>query len=348
MNLTPSWQLCSSFIGYLKFIKIITIMKTLRSKVFYLLILSIVGFSCDLNIFEPTSDINDSNAAQGNLSLSITDAPIDQTEISGAFVTITEIKIDGKTYNGFTGPKTINILALQNGNTLNLGQSGVAAGSYSTLTLVLDAQKDETGNAPGCFLTKTNGTKEQLEISGNGKTEIDLKPKNFTVNESGTTEIVMDFDLRKSIKSKNNDYAFVTLGELKSAVRAENKALTGNIAGKIENYSAVKSEMIVYVYKKGQFNSNSEINGQGSSDIKFAKAITSAKVDANGNFTLSFLPEGTYEIHCEKPDKSANLGLGINTLLDISSAVDLKAVGVNAGAQTSLTLNVKLSGILGI
>ncbi|MCP9766377.1 DUF4382 domain-containing protein [Lacihabitans sp. LS3-19] len=323
-------------------------MKTLKNKVFYLLILSIVGFSCDLNIFEPKSDINDPNATQGNLSLSITDAPIDQNEISGAFVTISEIKIDGKTYTGFTGPKTINILALQNGNTLNLGQGGVAAGSYSTLTLVLDAEKDETGNAPGCFLTKTNGAKEQLEISGNGKTEIDLKPKNFTVTENGNTEIIMDFDLRKSIKSKNNDYSFVSLGELKSAVRAENKAQTGKITGKIENYSAVKSDVIVYVYKKGQFNSTSEINGQGSSDIKFANAITSAKVDANGNFTLAFLPTGNYEIHCEKPDKSASLGLGINTLLDINSAIDLKAVGVNAGTQTNLSLNIKLSGILGI
>lgn len=323
-------------------------MKNLKNQIFALFAISIFGISCESGLFGPKNDINDSSSPQGSLSIGVTDAPIDQADVSAVFVTIAEVKVDGKTFSGFTGPKTVNLLALQNGNTLALGKSDAAVGTYSTLTLVLDTQKDESQNAPGCFITKKDGSKQELEISGNGKTEIDLKPKNFTIAENGNTEIVMDFDLRKSIKAKNNDFAFVTYGELKSAVRAENKANTGTIKGQIENYSSVKSDVVVYVYKKGTFNPNQEINGQGSSEIKFANAITSAKVDGSGNFTLSYLPAGEYEIHCEKPDKSASLGLGINTLLDITSNIDLKAVGVNAGAQTNFTLKVSLSGILGL
>jgi hypothetical protein len=60
------------------------------------------------------------------------------------------------------------------------------------------------------------------------------------------------------------------------------------------------------------------------------------------------LPEGSYEIHCEKPDKSESLGLGVNTLLDITSSIDLKTVGVNAGAQTNFSLKVTLGGILNL
>ena len=323
-------------------------MRTLKNQIALLAIISIIGVSCESGLFGPKNDINDSSSPQGSLSVGVTDAPIDQADVSAVFVTIAEVKVDGKTFSGFKGPKTVNLLALQNGNTLALGKSDVAVGSYSTLTLVLDTEKDETQTAPGCFITKTDGTKQELEISGNGKTEIDLKPKNFTISENGNTEIVMDFDLRKSIKAKNNDFAFVSSGELKSAVRAENKANTGTIKGQIENYSSVKSDVVVYVYKKGSFNANQEINGQGSSDIKFANAITSAKVDGSGNFTLSYLPAGDYEIHCEKPDKSATFGLGVNTLLELTSAIDLKTVGVNAGVQTSLSLKVTLGGILNL
>jgi Domain of unknown function (DUF4382) len=330
------------------FNKTFLFMKNLKNQIVALLTFSVFAISCESGLFGPKNDINDTSSPQGSLSVGVTDAPIDQADISGVFVTVAEIKVDGKTFSGFKGPKTVNLLALQNGNTLELGKSEAAVGSYSTLTLVLDIDKDEALAAPGCYITKTDGTKQALEISGNGKTEIDLKPKNFIVNENGNTEIVMDFDLRKSIKSKNNDFAFVTYGELKSAVRAENKANTGTIKGKIENYSSVKSDVVVYVYKKGTFNNKQEINGQGSSDVKFANAISSAKADANGNFTLSYLPEGNYEIHCEKPDKSESLGLGVNTLLDITSSIDLKTVGVNAGAQTNFSLKVTLGGILNL
>ena len=262
-------------------------------------------------------------------------------------VIITITPIPPKLFSTFSAsPDTLQVKPFGNGNSFNLGESKVAAGAYTNLKLVLDTEKDSSGNAPGCYLSKTDGTKEKLEISGNGKTEIDLKPKNFTISESGKTEIVMDFDLRKSIKSKNNDYAFVTLGELKSSVRAENKSATGKISGKIDNYSALKSDMVVYAYKKGTFKGNDEIKGQGASEVKFANAVTSAKVDAAGNFTLSFLPSGDYEVYCEKPDNSPTLGLGINTLLEVTSSTDIKAVGVSAGAKTSLALNVKIGGIL--
>lgn len=307
---------------------------------------SVVLFSCENGVFGPKGDINDSSKPQGNLSVAITDAPIDQAEVTGAFVTITSVKVDGQVLSGFKGPQTVNLLALQNGNSLNLGTQSVAADQYSKLTLEISSETDANGVAPGSYITFTNGTKEKLELSGNGKIEIELKPKNFEVTESGNTEIIVDFDLRKSIKSKNNDFSFVTLGELKSGVRAEVKAKTGTLKGKIDNYGAIGSKVIVYAYQKGSFNGNSEINGQGSSDIKFANAVSSAVVDGGGNFTLAFLPAGEYEIYVEKP-QSTGLGLGINTLLELTSNSNLKALAVNANAQTNVSLSVKLGGVLG-
>lgn len=306
--------------------------------------LSAIGFSCDDNSMGP--DINDPNAQKGTLSVSVTDAPIDADNVSAVFVTFTEINIDGETFSGFTGPKTVNLLELQNGNSLNLGSSEATVGSYSNLELFIDSETDDSGSGPGCYIMMADGTKEKLQLSGNGATSLTIKPKNFEVTENGTTEIVMDFDLRKAIKSnENTGFTFVSKGQLTSAVRAENKEMTGMIKGNIENSSG--TDLVVYAYKKGEFNENAEINASGNSEVKFAKAVTSAKVDANGNFTLAFLPEGDYEVYCDKP-QSNGLGIGLNTLLDLSSNTDLQNVGVDAGAETNVTATVDLGGVLNL
>ncbi len=317
--------------------------KNQNSKLGLFIMLFLFG-SCEKSVFAPQTNINDSQASQGGLKMSITDAPIDSPDVKGAFITISEIKVDGKVFEGFKGPKTVNLLELQNGNTLQLGSDQVAAGSYSKIQLLINASSDDQGNSPGCYITKSNGSKETLELSGNGSTEIELRPKNFQVNENQELEIIMDFDLRKSIKSKNNDFAFVTKGELTAAVRAEIKNNTGSIKGKLENSAG--NELVVYVYKKGSFNANTETKGQGSSNIMFAKAITSAKINADGSFTLSYLPEGEYEIYCEK--KSNNISTGLDVLVNLESSVNLKSVPVKAGAQTSLNLSINLGELFNI
>ncbi len=312
-------------------------MKTNKVKMTLLAGFMMLLAACNKDNVAP-NNMNDPSKAKGNLSMNITDAPIDNTNISGAFVTITSIKVDGQVYDGFKGPKTINLLELQNGNSLNIGSQPVSTGKYSTITLVLNTETDATGGAPGCYLQMVNGTKEKLEISGNGATEIDLKPKEMVVTENQNTEIIMDFDLRKAVKSKQNDYSFVTLGSLKSAVRVENKTQTGTIKGKIDNYSQLNGNAVVYLYKKGEFSASEASNGETG----YANATTSAKVDAAGNFTLAFLPDGEYEIVCEKTN---NTSAGL--LLELNSSSNLKAVPVKAGSQTSLSMNLKL-GVLGL
>ncbi|WP_341227763.1 DUF4382 domain-containing protein [uncultured Arcticibacterium sp.] len=310
------------------------------------LALSMFAFSCDDNDSTPKGDINDPDQAQGSLSFGITDAPIDQADVSAAFITVTEIKVDGQTFGGFQGPKTFNLLELQNGTSLDLGQGNVAAGSYSSLELVIDAESDATGSGPGCYILKTDGTKEKLELASGSATSITMAPSDFKVEENANTEIIMDFDLRKSVKSSGGDYSFVTNNELNAAVRAENKAMTGAIKGKIDNAAAASGKVVVYVYEKGTFDASTETSGQGSSEVMYANAVSSAKVNADGTFNLSFLSEGNYEIQCDMPEEGDS-GLGLSTLLELESSVDLSNVGVNAGAETNLNLSLKLDGILG-
>jgi hypothetical protein len=314
-----------------------------RSLSFAMLAVAATCFSCDDNSVGP--DINDPNAKKGDLSISITDAPVDAGNVSAVFVTFTEIKVDGNVFAGFKEPKTINILELQNGNTVDLGISEAAVGKYSKIELVINAETDASGASPGSYVLKANGTKEKLELSSGNTATITVNPRNFEIQEEQTTRIVLDFDLRKAIKSEGETgFSFVSNSELAAAIRAENKDMTGSIKGKIET-SLGSNNLVVYAYKKGEFNENTEINGSGSSEIKFAKAVSSAKVNANGSFTLAFLPEGAYEVHVDKP-KSDGLGIGVNTLLEANSSADLGNVSVNSGSETSLSLTVLLEGIL--
>ena len=332
-------------------------MKTSKILMYVLVALGtvILEWSCskdDENI-TPDATQQDPNAPKGQVRMGITDAPIDDAEINGAFVTITEVRLDGKVYDAFQGPKTINIAELNNGNFLALGDGQFQAGTYSKLTFIFDYEKDQMGNAPGCYLSKVDGTKSKLVISGNARNSLDINTKPFTISESGVTDLMIDFDLRKAIKTYNENakknYSFVTYGELQSSIRVVNKSATGTISGQMSGYNqATMGNVVAYVYKKGEFNQSSEVKGQGESSVEFKNAVSSSKVGSNGTFKVSFLEEGDYEVHFAsyKAASNANSSASLNALLNISSNLNLNAVSVKSNTEVKLSLS--LIGIIGL
>ncbi|MDR6560604.1 MULTISPECIES: DUF4382 domain-containing protein [unclassified Arcicella] len=332
-------------------------MKTRKILVYALLALGIITlqWSCskDDDNVTPAATEQDPNAPKGQVKVGITDAPIDNAEINGAFVTITEVRLDGKRYDGFQGPKTVNIAELNNGNFLTLVDGKFQTGTYSKLTFVFDYEKDQAGNAPGTYISKVDGTKTKLAISGNARNSLDVNSKPFTVSETGTTDLMVDFDLRKAIKTyeenAKKNYSFVTYGELQSSVRVVNKSATGTITGHANGYnSTMMGKVVAYVYKKGEFNPSTEAKGQGDSSIEFKNAVSSSVVDGNGNFKVSFLEQGNYEIHFAsyKPSGDANSSLTLNALLNVSSALDLNTIAVQSNTNVSVSLSI--TGVIGL
>jgi len=308
--------------------------------------LGLFQISCEDSTNDPDPDGN-GGSASGTLKVSITDSPIDSPDVKAVFVTVTEVKVDGKTFDGFKGPKTVNLLELQNGNSLDLGDGKFNTGTYSKITLVLDYEKDASGAAPGCYVQKADNTKQKLQLSGSTQNAIELTTKQFAVQEGKATELVMDFDLRKSIKSETSgsqtNYSFVSYGELQSAIRTVDRPSSSDISGKIENYNATTmGNVVVYVYKKGTFNQSTETQGQGDSKIKFKNAITSAKVDASGNFKAAFLEQGDYEVHCASYSKPTGGIFDLKALLTIQSknSVDLNSIALKSDADVSLAISV--------
>lgn len=314
-------------------------MKTKFSLIALTTIVMLLSIQCSKD--EETKD-------NGQLSVKITDAPSDDANIQATFVTIADVKVDGQSVEGFQ-KQTINISELHSGKTKVLLSNDVKAKTYTNISLVLDYEKDASGNAPGCYVLDKSNVKHNLSSSSSTKGEIKLN-KSFLVTANGSNNLIIDFDLRKSIVYNSNSsepqkYKFVTETELKNALRLGMEDKCGNIQGKATNNSG-NSDFIVYAYHKGEFNASTETQTQGSSNVLFAKAVTSAKVNTDGTYKLSFLEEGDYEIHVAACKKDAATGkLTFNGMANATSLISglvMNSVSVSAKANLELNFNISI------
>ena len=283
---------------------------------------------------------------QGTVMMEVTDAPSDDANIKGTFVTVTEVRIDGKKFNGFSGKKTIELSAYQNGNVAALGLGNIQTGTYGNISLVLDNATDQNGNAPGCYTMTTDNMKYNLTGTASGQTEI-VSRKAFEVKEKQQTNLVLDFDIRKAVADNNGStaggYSFVSADDLNASTRLLIKTQTGGIKGNCANYKETNSKLIVYAYKKGTYNS-SETKAQGSGNVQFKNAVTSCVADGNGNYNLSFLEESDYEVRYATYKNNGNGQFALQSMLNLNSLINLSSVSVKA--NTSVTLDVTVAGFL--
>ena len=141
-------------------------------------------------------------------TLKMTDAPIDNANVEAVFITVSDVKVDGNSIEGFS-KTTFDLSALVNGQTKTLGNLQMEAGTYSNIELVLDYTNDMDGNSPGCYVEMADGTKDKIEASSSTVNITD----SFEVFATNTNEIIIDFDLRKTIKEEQgtleSDFDFV-------------------------------------------------------------------------------------------------------------------------------------------
>lgn len=324
-------------------------MKSLKSMflVFSLAALTILFFvQCDKDpVVEP-----EPSTAKGTASFEITDAPIDDAEIRSVFVTIAAVKVDGETFNGFSGKQTIDLLAYQEGDVKALGLGELEAGTYTNVTLVLDYETDAQGNTPGCFVETTDDMKHDLEAQGNANQELVIS-KTFMIRENTQSNIVLDFDVRKAVRANStgsSNYTFVTHSELEATIRAVDKDDTGIVKGQCnDNSMAGSDKIVVYAYKKGTWNQSVETQGQGESQIMFKNAITSTVADANGNYTLAFLEEGEYELYLAGYEDNDNGGkFEFQGLFELGGLIGLNSNVVNVEAGVQLSFDISLTALI--
>jgi len=287
---------------------------------------------------------DDAQAESYNTTFKITDAPIDNAAVEAVFVTVASVKVDNKELEGFT-KSTFNLAALVNGSTKTLGNLNLTSKTYSRIVLELDYDLDVNGNAPGCYVEMANGEKDKLSASAN---EIIIN-NTFDVFATATNEIIIDFDLRKTIKQESEsttDFEFVTTAELTSGIRAINKESTSKISGTVSDANNTSDKIVVYAYKKGSYNADIETKGQGASNVTFANAITSSEANGTtGSYNLNFLQEGDYElIFVSYKNNTSNSGFNFNAELAAESTTGLNLGAISVTSALQLTANVTITG----
>jgi hypothetical protein len=259
-----------------------------------------------MTVFLVAACKNDEPMGSGDVEFQITDAPSDDPSIQGVFVTVTDLKVDGKSVSGFS-KQTIDLKAYHDGATKVLGTAHLDAKNYNDLTLVLNADVDAFGYTPGCYVFTTDGARYKLR--NNGTIEVKVT-KGWNVAANATSVIVLDFDLRKAIRAMTDAavrYNFVGDTDLTMAVRLVAKDHTGAINGTYSNNTdATGDKIIVYAYNKGSFNASTETQAQDG--LLFKGAVASAEVKqglAGTTYKLAFLEPGDYELHFVAYQKNA-------------------------------------------
>jgi hypothetical protein len=283
----------------------------------------------------------------------ITDAPSDDANVRGVFVTVTDIRVDGKSIGGVT-KTTIDLKAFSEGNTKVLAMaSQLDAKTYDNVSVVLDLNNDANGVSPGCYVQTVDGTRYKLKSTVDGTMEVVIA-KSFEVASNATTKVVLDFDLRKSIIRDSNEnvrYKFVSNRDLGAAVRLVIREHAGTIKGAYaENLADPGRHVVVYAYRKGTFSASTETQPQGENQTYFINAAGSAlirsQLDGKG-YTIAFLEEGDYELYFAAYEETPSGKASFKGLLQAETDVDGTVgnrITVEAGASVSISTVIK--GIL--
>lgn len=292
----------------------------------------------------------DEQRQSGTLKLEITDAPIDDPAVAGVFITVKDVEIYGKSWPGFDGKKTFDLMSLQAGKTLSLGTGELDAGVYTGLELILDNVEDASGEVPANYVLLKSGAKIPLS---QGEELIVPARQNFECVEDTTTTVVYDFNLRKAITYASVDnpvFEFVSDHELETIARVIEKDEAGHVQGSIRDYISNADKIIVYAYQSGGFEKETAVAGQGPSQIQFKDAVTSSVVDENGSYHIGFLEPGNYDlvfVVYKDEDYDGRLEISGACMLDRSEIEGiLSPVEVDKG--TKVTLDVVVEDLLPI
>jgi hypothetical protein len=247
------------------------------------------------------SDLTGSNS--GRVNVMLTDAPFPFSEVKSVNVFV--VRIDGSIAdqdaigiadeNDLTGwttlvspNTTIDLLTLRSGNTTSLGIATVPTGTYRAFRLIIDTDQST--------VTLNDGTTVDVKWPSAAQTGIKvLLDQPFAVTD-GTTDLLIDFDVGGSFVMRGNSIEQNGL-LFKPVVRVTNTqaaaTLSGTVRGDTETGPGIPG-VTIEVLK----------SGTALEDTVSANVVRTGTTDASGNFTLAFVPLGTYEVRATPPADS--------------------------------------------
>lgn len=264
-----------------------------------------------------------SSSGSGRLSLSVTDAPVDNAnQVVVEFTGVTIKPAEGEAVEfDFEEPKSINLLDLQGTLSESLIDETVAAGEYSWIRLHVNADRDGKLDS---FIEFDDGNQLELYVPSGSQTGLKLV-SGFTVPVGSNADFTIDFDLRKSI---TNPVGMQNAVILKPALRIVDNTVVGSIAGSIDATlvseqcaDATLDDGAVYVYS-GTDATTADVQGAATDPLVTALVSFS---EGNYQYEAGFLPEGSYTIAytcdagSDDPEQENTLSFVGTTNLDVTA-----------------------------
>jgi hypothetical protein len=274
---------------------------------------------------------SDDEKAVGRTNISLTDAPIDDENVSAVYISVLGVEVKNAdswiTLETFGEPEVIDLLSYQNGESYFLTEKEIDAGEYSEVRLMLDIQTKMNGvqQNSGCFIEYKDGSTKPLFVPSGGQSGYKAKG-DFTVPSGGVVNITLDFDLRKAIVKAGNSDKYI----LKPTVRLIANQDAALITGVFNTEATLFAKVVVYAYENDTFTAD-ETNEPEAEEVRFSNAITSSGINETGEFTLAFMSSNTYDLYFASYDIDGNYLELLGSLNDVELT-----------AGTNLTLEVNL------
>lgn len=157
-----------------------------------------------------TTSVPAGTGAVGTLQVALTDAPacgFDEVNVTVERVRVHQSMGASENDQGWrdivpVAPQKVDLLSLQNGVLVDLGQTTLPVGQYTQMRLILSANG---AASPANYVLVTGGTMEPVAMDTPSAQRSGIKLiHGFTVEENKTTSLVLDFDACKSIVRRGN------------------------------------------------------------------------------------------------------------------------------------------------
>ena len=262
----------------------------------------------------------------GTLTLSITDAPIDDAAAVVVEFTGVELKPagGGRVVFDFDTPRQIDLLSLQgNDSTPLLDGVEVPAGDYNWIRLKVNAAKGTLDS----YVELEDHSQVSLFIPSGEQSGLKLV-SGFTVAQGGIADFTIDFDLRKSVHDPVGQEGYFLRPALRLVDNLEVGSISGTVPDSYVNAPGCSGGHAVYLYA----GYDAVVDDVGSANEPLTSALVVSDSDSGPHhYTIGFVAAGyhyTIAFTCQAASDDPELD-------DVIDFVGAANVDVTAGADTS-------------
>jgi len=263
-------------------------------------------------------------AASGTLGVSMTDEPA--CGFTAVNVTVTKVRVHQSSSAGvgdagwtdltLNPARKINLLSLTNGVLTSLGDMPLAAGHYTQLRLVLDANTGQ--NTANSVVASGSSTEVAIDTPSGVQSGIKLVNE-FDVAAGQRVDLVLDFDACKSVVTRGNG-AYLLMPVVKVIPFVIN-----GIDGFVDT-SLLGSNVVVSAQTSGTVVASTVPNAQ------------------TGEFFLARLPAGSYDVALTADGRATAVIAGVPVAASSTVMVSTQAAPI--GLPVSSTHNISGTVVL--